>query len=128
MAALKSSALQNDFLCYKQNTFERNLTVGNPQQPCCTHNTSRDQQTYCLYFCLNVGLTKLKACLSSTVAPLVLPVKRIYAERKGTDISSTIRPTASACHIQLNVYFFVSQLNRKWKVREAPLQNKEPVI
>lgn len=79
-------------------------------------------------FCLNLGLTKLKACLSSTVALLALPVKRIYAEIKGTDISSTIRPTASACHIQLNVYFFISQLNRKWKVREAPLQNKEPVI
>lgn len=38
MAALKSSVLQNDFLCYKQNTFERNLTVGNPQQPCCTQH------------------------------------------------------------------------------------------
>lgn len=126
--ALKTSVLQINFLCYKQNTFERALSVGNPQQPCCVQDTSRDQATHYLYFRLNLGLAQWKAWLSSTAALWALPGKRIYAEREGTGVPSTVGPIVSGCHIQLNVYFVVSQLHRKQKVREGPLQNRDGAI
>lgn len=49
-------------------------------------------------------------------------------QSKGIGVPSTIGPIVSGCHIQLNVYFVVSQLNRKGKVRQALLQNKDVVI
>ena len=55
---LKTSVLQIHFLSYKQNTFERALTVGNPQQPSCIQDTSKDRATNNSYFCLILGLAQ----------------------------------------------------------------------
>lgn len=49
-------------------------------------------------------------------------------QSKGAGVPSTIGQIVSGCHIQLNVYFVVSQLNRKGKVRQALLQNRDVVI
>lgn len=71
--ALKTFVLQIDFLCYKQNTFERARTVGNPQQPCCIQDTSRDRGTHYFVFLLKLGACPMKGlaffhCSSISIA------------------------------------------------------------
>lgn len=117
--------LKSTSYAINKNSFKRALPVGNPQQLCCIQDTSGTKPHTAA---LNLGLAQWKAWLGSTAALLALPAKRIYAEREGTCVPSTIGPIVSGCHIQLNIYFVVSQLNRKQKVREAPLQSRDVVI